>query len=156
MKRAAFMQRAIDLSLQMMEAGRGGPFGAVVVKGRKIIAEGNNEVTSANDPTAHAEITAIRAACAALGKFSLDGCEIYTSCEPSPMCLGAIYWARIDRIYYGNTRVDAARIGFDDEFLYTELVQPPERRKIPMSRLLEAEAQEVFRAWERKRDKVRC
>jgi guanine deaminase len=155
MKRAAFMQRAIDLSLERMESGRGGPFGAVIVKRQKIIAEGSNEVTSANDPTAHAEITAIRAACAALGKFSLDGCEIYTSCEPCPMCLGAIYWARIDRVYYGNTRVDAARIGFDDAFLYTEILQPPERRKIPMSRLLEAEAQEVFEAWERKPDKIR-
>jgi len=150
-----FMQRAIDLSREMMDAGRGGPFGAIVVKDGKIIAEGSNQVTSAHDPTAHAEISAIRAACTALGRFSLAGCEIYTSCEPCPMCLGAIYWARLDHIYYGNTRVDAARIGFDDEFLYTEIAQPPQARKIPMSRLLEAEAAEAFEAWERKPDKIR-
>jgi tRNA(Arg) A34 adenosine deaminase TadA len=150
-----FMQRAIDLSREMMDAGRGGPFGAVIVKDGRIIAEGSNEVTSANDPTAHAEISAIRAACAALDRFSLAGCEIYTSCEPCPMCLAAIYWARIERIYYGNTKVDAARIGFDDAFLYTEIGLPPEDRKIPMSRLLEAEAADAFAAWERKPDKIR-
>jgi tRNA(Arg) A34 adenosine deaminase TadA len=150
-----FMQRAIDLSREMMEAGNGGPFGAIIVKDGKIIAEGSNQVTSANDPTAHAEISAIRAACAALGDFKLAGCEIYTSCEPCPMCLAAIYWARIDRIYYGNTRADAARIGFDDDFLYTEIALPVEERQIPMSRLLEAEAADAFAAWEKKPDKIR-
>ena len=155
MSATEFMQRAIDLSREMMDAGAGGPFGAVIVKDGTIIAEGGNAVTSANDPTAHAEISAIRAACAALARFSLVGCEIYTSCEPCPMCLAAIYWARIDHIYYGNTKVDAARIGFDDAFLYTELALPPEDRKIPMSRLLEAEAAAAFDAWERKPDKIR-
>jgi tRNA(Arg) A34 adenosine deaminase TadA len=155
MTETVFMQRAIDLSREMMDAGRGGPFGAVIVKDGKIIAEGSNQVTSANDPTAHAEISAIRAACAVLDRFSLAGCAIYTSCEPCPMCLAAIYWARIDRIYYGNTRFDAARIGFDDEFLYTEIAQPPEDRKIPMSRLLEAEAADAFAVWERKPGKIR-
>jgi tRNA(Arg) A34 adenosine deaminase TadA len=150
-----FMRRAIDLSREMMEAGRGGPFGAIIVKDGMIIAEGSNGVTSANDPTAHAEISAIRAACAALGDFKLIGCEIYTSCEPCPMCLSAIYWARIKRIYYGNTRSDAARIGFDDEFLYTEIALPAEDRVIPMSRLLEAEAADAFAAWETKPDKIR-
>jgi len=155
MRRTAFMRRAVAVSREMMEAGRGGPFGAVIVKDGRIVAEGWNKVTSANDPTAHAEITAIRAACAAIGDFSLEGCDIYTSCEPCPMCLGAIYWARIGHIYYGNTRVDAARIGFDDEFLYTEIVKAPEHRKIPMSRLLKAEARGAFEAWECKHDKIR-
>ncbi len=155
MSETEFMQRAIDLSREMMETGSGGPFGAIIVKDGKIIAEGSNQVTSANDPTAHAEVSAIRAACTALDRFSLAGCDIYTSCEPCPMCLAAIYWARIDRIYYGNTRVDAARIGFDDEFLYTEIALPIEDRQIPMSRLLEAEAAEAFDAWEKKPDKIR-
>jgi tRNA(Arg) A34 adenosine deaminase TadA len=155
MSKTVFMQRAIDLSREMMDSGRGGPFGAVIVKDGKIIAEGSNAVTSANDPTAHAEISAIRAACAALDDFKLAGCDIYTSCEPCPMCLAAIYWARVDHIYYGNTKIDAARIGFDDAFLYTELALPPEDRKIPMSRLLEAEAADAFAAWEQKPDKIR-
>jgi guanine deaminase len=149
------MKRAIELSREMMETGTGGPFGALIVKGGVIVAEGANRVTTSNDPTAHAEIGAIRAACAALGHFSLAGCEIYTSCEPCPMCLAAIYWARLDRIYYGNSRTDAARIGFDDEFLYTEITQPIAERQIPLQRLLPSEAKQTFDAWELKRDKVR-
>jgi guanine deaminase len=155
MDAVGLMQRAIDLSREMMEAGTGGPFGAIIVKDGVIIAEGANCVTTANDPTAHAEISAIRAACATLGYFSLAGCEIYTSCEPCPMCLAAIYWARLDRIYYGNSRSDAAHIGFDDEFLYTEIAQPIAARQIPMERLLPAEAKQAFDAWELKPDKVR-
>src|SRR5487761_1508170 len=119
-----FMRRAISLSREQMEHGGGGPFGAVIVKGGVIIAEGWNRVTSTNDPTAHAEIVAIRAACAVLGSFSLGDCEIYASCEPCPMCLAAIYWARLERVYYANTRADAARIGFDDDFLYREIAAP--------------------------------
>jgi guanine deaminase len=155
MSAEVFMERAIALSREMMEKGRGGPFGAVIVRDGKIIAEGNNEVTSTNDPTAHAEIVAIRAACAALSSFSLHNCEIYTSCEPCPMCLAAIYWARVDRIYYANTRADAARIGFDDEFLYRELTLPIEARTLPLIRLAPEGARAAFDAWERKSDKVR-
>jgi guanine deaminase len=150
-----FMRRAIALSREKMEAGNGGPFGAVVVREGKIIAEGWNQVTSTFDPTAHAEITAIRHACLALAQFSLAGCEIYTSCEPCPMCLAAIYWARLDRIYYANSRQDAARIGFDDEMLYREVALPVEQRSVTMTRLLEAEARAVFESWEKKADKVR-
>ena len=148
------MRRAIALSVAMMRADRGGPFGAVIVRDGAVIAEGFNRVTSDNDPTAHAEIVAIRAACAALGTFSLEGCEIYTSCEPCPMCLAAIYWARLDRIFYANTREDAARIGFDDDHIYREIPLPPERRAIPMSRMLADEAADAFREWEEKPDKV--
>src|ERR1700728_4672046 len=120
-----FMARAIQLSIENVRTGRGGPFGAVVVKDGKIIAEAANNVTGTNDPTAHAEILAIREACRNLGAFELTGCEIYTSCEPCPMCLGAIYWARPARVYYGNTATDAAAIGFDDSFIYVELQIPP-------------------------------
>ncbi len=148
------MRRAIALSREMMEKGTGGPFGAVIVKDGRIIAEGYNQVTSNNDPTAHAEIVAIRAACAALGSFSLRGSEIYSSCEPCPMCLAAIYWARIDRIYYGNDRQAAARIGFDDEFLYREIALPLEARSLEIQQLLGDEAREAFDAWERKPDKI--
>ena len=119
------MRRAVALSIQAMRTNRGGPFGAVIVKDGRVVAEGVNRVTSDNDPTAHAEVSAIRAACAALGTFSLDGCDIYTSCEPCPMCLAAIHWARIARIFYGNTREDAARIGFDDERIYREIALSP-------------------------------
>ena len=149
-----FMRRAIQLSLEKMEQGSGGPFGAVVVKDGAIIAEGWNRVTSINDPTAHAEIVAIRAACTALGRFSLHDCEIYTSCEPCPMCLAAVYWARLERIYYANTRADAARIGFDDDLLYRELAAPIAARHLPMIRLLPDEARLAFEAWERKPDKT--
>jgi tRNA(Arg) A34 adenosine deaminase TadA len=154
MSAEGFMRRAIALSREMMEKGTGGPFGAVIVKDGRIIAEGYNQVTSNNDPTAHAEIVAIRAACAALGSFSLRGSEIYSSCEPCPMCLAAIYWARIDRIYYGNDRQAAARIGFDDEFLYREIALPLEARSLEIQQLLGDEAREAFDAWERKPDKI--
>ncbi|MBU6476106.1 MAG: nucleoside deaminase [Alphaproteobacteria bacterium] len=150
-----FMRRAISLSREKMNAGAGGPFGAVIVKGDRIIGEGWNRVTSANDPTAHAEVTAIRAACTAENDFSLDGCDIYTSCEPCPMCLAAIYWARIGRIYYANTRKDAAAIGFDDDFLYREVALPLEKREKQTLRLLSGEALEVFGEWEKKADKIR-
>ena len=150
-----FMRRAIELSRQVMERGGGGPFGAVIVKDGRIIAEGSNLVTSTNDPTAHAEVVAIRLACAALGSFSLQGCEVYTSCEPCPMCLSAIYWARLDCIYYGNNRQDAARIGFDDDFLYREIGLPLEARSVPLVRLLPEEARVAFDAWDAKPDKIR-
>jgi guanine deaminase len=142
-----FMQRAIELSMENVRSGRGGPFGAVVVKDGEIIAEGVNQVTATNDPTAHAEVTAIREACRKLQTFELKGCEIYTSCEPCPMCLGAIYWARPDRVYFGNTAADAARIGFDDSLIYREISQPHSQRKIPMIQMMHDEAFEAFRAW---------
>jgi tRNA(Arg) A34 adenosine deaminase TadA len=152
---AAFMRRAIELSTENVLSGRGGPFAALVVSEGEIVAEGTNLVTSTNDPTAHAEVVAIRRACSALGSFQLAGCDIYSSCEPCPMCLGAIYWARPARVLFGNTRQDAAAIGFDDSLIYAELAMPIERRKIPMIPLLREEAQEAFRAWQRKADKVR-
>ncbi|MGB9145407.1 MAG: nucleoside deaminase [Acidobacteriaceae bacterium] len=142
-----FMRRAIALATENVRSGAGGPFGAVIVRDGKPIAEGANCVTRENDPTAHAEVRAIRAACQALGAFSLRGCEIYTSCEPCPMCLAAIYWARIDRIWYANTSADAARIAFDDAFLYKEMKLPPEQRAIPSAMLLHDEAWESFQAW---------
>ncbi|MFL5256883.1 MAG: nucleoside deaminase [Rhodopila sp.] len=148
------MRRAIALSLQMMRSNRGGPFGAVIVKDGKVIAEGANQVTSTNDPTAHAEIAAIRRACQVLETFDLTGCEIYTSCEPCPMCLGAIYWARIRRIYYANDRHDAARIGFRDDLLYREIPLPLPQRAIPTQPLLREEGKAVFDEWHRKPDKV--
>src|ERR1700737_4143796 len=126
-----FMARAIQLSLDNIRSGRGGPFGAVVVKDGTIVAEGTNQVTSTNDPTAHAEVLAIREACKKLHVFELLDCELYTSCEPCPMCLGAIYWARISRIYFANTAEDAAGIGFDDSFIYSELKLPHAQRRIP-------------------------
>lgn len=152
---SAFMRRAIELSREHMLAGEGGPFGAVVVRDGRIVGEGWNRVTSALDPTAHAEITAIREACRALGTFELRGCEIYTSCEPCPMCLAAIYWARLDRIWYANTRQDAAGIQFDDEWLYREVARPVDERSLPAGQILREEALEVFRAWEAKPDKIR-
>jgi tRNA(Arg) A34 adenosine deaminase TadA len=150
-----FMRRAIELSAQRMREGAGGPFGAVIVKDGKIVAEGWNRVTSSNDPTAHAEVTAIRDACKALGTFSLAGCEIFTSCEPCPMCLSAIYWARLDRIYFANSRQDAAAIGFDDEFLYREVSKRVEDRSIPTIKIEMPEARAVFAEWQSKTDKVR-
>ena len=149
------MREAIRLSLSKMRGICGGPFGAVVVRRGKIIARGWNRVTSANDPTAHAEITAIRAACKKLETFQLADCEIYTSCEPCPMCLAAIYWARIKKVFYAGTRKDAAGIGFDDELIYRELARPVARRKIPMKQLLHGEALKVFNEWRDKPDKVR-
>ncbi|MBK6835067.1 MAG: nucleoside deaminase [Bacteroidetes bacterium] len=150
----AFMREAIKLSLDNMRAGNGGPFGAVIVKDGKIIARGFNKVTSTNDPTAHAEVVAIREACKALGSFQLDGCEIYTSCEPCPMCLGAIYWARPDKMYYANTKVDAANIGFDDQFIYEEIELDLDKRKLPTEQLLQEEAIEAFKEWQSKTDKI--
>lgn len=149
-----FMRRAIELSRIHMEAGEGGPFGSVVVKHGEILGEGWNRVTSSHDPTAHAEVVAIRAACARLDTFELRGCEIYTSCEPCPMCLGAIYWARLDRIWYANGRADAAAIQFDDEWLYREVALAPGARSLPAAQLLRDEALTVFRAWDAKSDKI--
>lgn len=149
-----FMRHAIALSRRGMEAGAGGPFGAVVVVDGKVVAEGWNQVTSTNDPTAHAEIVAIRRACTALGRYELKGATVYTSCEPCPMCLAALYWSRCDAVVYANDRVQAASIGFDDELLYREIPKPIEARALPMRRLLAAEALEVFRDWAAKPDKV--
>ena len=150
-----FMRRAIDLSRIHMEAGEGGPFGAVVVKDGHILGEGWNRVTSTCDPTAHAEVVAIRDACGRLGTFTLKGCEIYTSCEPCPMCLSAIYWARLDRIWFANGRADAAAIQFDDEWLYREVALPMTDRSLPAVELMRDEALAVFRAWDAKVDKTR-
>ena len=155
MSAESFMRRAIALSVEQARSGGGGPFGAVIVKDGRIIAEGANSVTASHDPTAHAEIVAIRNACAALHDFSLAGCEIYTSCEPCPMCLAAIYWARLDRIHYGNGRADAARIGFDDAFLYEEIPRAIEARSIPTGQFLAEEALAAFVVWDEKADKVR-
>jgi len=149
------MRAAILLSRAKMRANCGGPFGAVVVRQGKIIARGWNQVTSANDPTAHAEVTAIRAACKKLKTFRLDDCELYTSCEPCPMCLAAIYWARFKKVYYANTRRDAAKIQFDDDLIYREVARPVSRRMLPMRQLLRPEALEVFREWQAKPDKIR-
>ena len=152
--KAFFMRQAIELAENGVSNGEGGPFGAVVVKNGKIIGQGNNKVTSLNDPTAHAEIVAIRDACQNLKSFQLDDCEIYTTCEPCPMCLGAIYWARPKAIHYALTRKDAADIGFDDDFIYQELDKPLNLRKIPMIQVLKSEAQDVFDFWEKKVDKI--
>lgn len=149
-----FMDRAIQLSIDNVHSGRGGPFGAVVVKDGNIVGEGTNQVTSTNDPTAHAEVLAIREACEQLGVFDLEGCEIYTSCEPCPMCLGAIYWARLSRIYFANAAADASKIGFDDSLIYRELAQPHSQRKIPMIQIMREEASAAFRAWEARPDKI--
>ena len=149
------MRAAIRLSLSKMRAGFGGPFGAVVVRKGKIVGRGWNQVTSSNDPTAHAEVTAIRDACRRLKTFQLDGCELYTSCEPCPMCLSAIYWARFKKVYYANTRKDAARIQFDDDLIYREVAKPLAKRIIPMKQLLRPEALKVFVEWKNKTDKIR-
>jgi guanine deaminase len=150
----ALMRRAIALSAEKMRAGLGGPFGAIIARRGKVIARGYNQVTSANDPTAHAEIMAIRAACQALQSFSLAGCDLFTSCEPCPMCLGAIYWARLDRVYYGNTRADAAAIGFDDARIYRELQASIADRSVPLIQLVPEEARRVFQEWSEKPDKM--
>jgi guanine deaminase len=150
----AFMARTIELSIENVRSGRGGPFAAVVVKDGRIVAEGVNCVTSRNDPTAHAEVVAIREACKRLDNFELDGCELYTSCEPCPMCLGAIYWARPARVYFGNTARDASKAGFDDSFIYQEIARPYSLRKIPMIPLMRTEALEALRVWDEKRDKI--
>ncbi len=150
----SFMAAAVGLSATRMRAGEGGPFGAVIVKDGAIVSEGHNRVTSSNDPTAHAEVVAIREACTALGTFSLEGCVIYTSCEPCPMCLAAIYWARLDAVYYANTRKDAARIGFDDDHIYDEIPKPVDQRAIPMVHLDLQQARDVFEEWRAKPDKI--
>lgn len=150
-----FMKEAITLSLENIRNGRGGPFAALIVKDGKVIARGTNLVTSTNDPTAHAEIVAIREACKALGTFQLEGCELYTTCEPCPMCMGAIYWARPTRVFFANTKEDAAKAGFDDSLIYEELVRTLDRRKIPMVQVMRDEAFAVFEEWEKKGDKIR-
>ena len=148
------MRAAIGLSLRMMRRGQGGPFGAVVVRGNRIVGRGWNQVTSTNDPTAHAEVVAIRDACRRLRTYHLDHCDLYTSCEPCPMCLSAIYWARLRRVFYGNTRKDAAKIAFDDDFIYAQVALPIHRRKLPMQKLLREEALQVFQEWEKKADRI--
>lgn len=150
-----YMERAIELSLENVRSGRGGPFAAVVVKDGKVIAEGTNRVTATNDPTAHAEVVAIREACRALNSFQLTGCEIYTTCEPCPMCLGAVYWARPARVFFAATAADAARFGFDDSFIGQELQRPAAERGIPMEQMMGEEALAAFRLWEQKPDKVK-
>ncbi len=150
-----FMARALALSLENVRSGRGGPFGAVIVRRGEIIAEGVNCVTATNDPTAHAEMVAIREACRKLQSFELLDCEIYTSCEPCPMCLGAIYWARPARVYFANSAADAAQAGFDDAFIYEELSMAHAGRKIPMIQLRHDEALAAFRAWRSQSDKIR-
>ena len=148
------MARAIALAVENVRAGRGGPFGAVVVKDGKIIAEGANCVTLTNDPSAHAEIVAIREACKKLGVFELRDCDLYTSCEPCPMCLGAIYWARPARVYFGGTAADASLAGFDDSLIYREISQAHAKRKIPMFQVMRDEALEAFRAWKESPNKI--
>ncbi|MEM7102243.1 MAG: nucleoside deaminase [Bacteroidota bacterium] len=150
----AFLREAIRLSIENVNEDAGGPFGAVIVKDGEIIAKGSNKVTVINDPTAHAEVMAIRNACAELEDFNLEGCTIYTSCEPCPMCLSAIYWARVERIVYANSRQDAAAIGFDDNFLYNEIPKPLEERNIPIEQTLADEAIKAFKLWEKDDDKV--
>lgn len=149
-----FMQKAIELSIKNIDKG-GGPFGAVIVKDNKIISTGANRVTANNDPTAHAEVNAIRKAARKLGSFDLSGCVIYTSCEPCPMCLGAIYWARIDRIFYGNSKKDAADIGFDDSFIYEELKLDYSNRKVKITQFLPEMSIMAFKKWDAKTDKIK-
>jgi tRNA(Arg) A34 adenosine deaminase TadA len=149
-----FMARAIELSIESVNTG-GGPFGSVIVKDEKIIAEGFNKVTSTNDPTAHGEIVAIRKACKSLNNFNLSGCELYSTCEPCPMCLSAIYWAHIDKVYYANTRDDAKKIDFDDSLIYSELLKNVKIRKIPMAQMMREEALKAFELWDKKTDKVK-
>ncbi len=154
MNKEELMEKAIERSSFGMRNDFGGPFGAIIVKDNEIIAEGFNNVTSSNDPTAHAEITAIRNACKKLNTFDLSGCELYTSCEPCPMCLAAIYWARIEKIYYANTKEDAANINFDDDFIYKEFEKNKFERSIPMEQLGRESAIKVFEEWAKKTDKV--
>ncbi len=148
------MKRAIELSIESVSGG-GGPFGCVIVKDEKIVSEGSNKVTSNNDPTAHGEIVAIREACKKINNFSLNGYELYSSCEPCPMCLSAIYWARINKIYYANTRIDAQKIDFDDSLIYSEFKKSIDKRKIPMIQMMRSEALKAFELWNKKIDKVK-
>jgi guanine deaminase len=150
-----FMREAIRQAVENVRAGRGGPFGAAVVKDGHVIATGANSVTSTNDPTAHAEVNVIREACRILGAFQLDGCEIYTSCEPCPMCMGAIYWARPDRVYFAATAKDAADAGFDDSFIYNELTRAHSDRQIPLEPMMRDEGLEPFREWKQKEDRIK-
>ena len=149
-----FMKRAIELSVESINKG-GGPFGSVIVKDNKIIAEGSNKVTPTNDPTAHGEIVAIRDACKKLNNFNLSGCELYSNCEPCPMCLSAIYWARINKIFFANTREDARKIDFDDSLIYSEFKKNINERKIPMVQIMRDEALKAFQLWDKKKDKVK-
>ena len=149
-----FMARAVKLSIENVQSGRGGPFGAVIVRHGAIIAESANQVTLTNDPTAHAEMLAIRNACKKLGAFDLGECAIYASSEPCPMCLGAIYWARLSKIYFANSAADAANYGFDDSMIYSEFTKPSGRRKIPMDQIMREQALEAFRAWEASPNKI--
>jgi len=149
-----FMKRAIELSVESVNKG-GGPFGCVIVKDEKIVSEGSNKVTSTNDPTAHGEIVAIREACKKINNFSLNGHELYSTCEPCPMCLSAIYWARIEKIYYANTRKDAQKIDFDDSLIYSELQKNLDKRKISMVQMMRNEALKAFELWDKKIDKVK-
>ena len=149
-----FMIRAIELSIESVNS-EGGPFGSIIVKNDKVIAEGSNKVTLNNDPTAHGEIVAIRKACKSLNNFNLSGCELYSTCEPCPMCLSAIYWAHIDKVYYANTRNDAQKIDFDDSLIYSELLTNVKKRKIPMVPMMRDEALKVFELWDKKTDKVK-
>lgn len=149
-----FMTRAIELAKMSVETNTGGPFGCVVVKDGKIVGEGSNRVTSTNDPTAHAEVVAIREACAGLNSFQLDGCAIYTSCEPCPMCLGAIYWARPAHVFYACTREDAAEIGFDDDFIYEELEKNNGERELQLTNIMRDESLAVFEQWAANPDKI--
>ena len=148
------MERAIELSIQSVNNG-GGPFSSIIVRGEKIIAEGSNKVTLSNDPTAHGEIVAIREACKKLNNFNLSGCELYSTCEPCPMCLSAIYWSRINKIYYANTREDARKIDFDDSSIYSEFQKNISERKIPMTQIMRNEALKAFELWDKKTDKVK-
>ena len=148
------MKRAIELSLESVNKG-GGPFGCVIVKDEKIVSEGSNKVTSSKDPTAHGEIVAIREACKKINNFSLSGFELYSSCEPCPMCLSAIYWARIDKVYFANTRQDAQKIDFDDSLIYSEFQKNLDKRKIPMVQMMRSEAIKAFELWDKKTDKVK-
>jgi guanine deaminase len=149
-----FMARAIQLSIDNVHSNHGGPFGAVIVKNGSIVAEGVNRVTATNDPTAHAEMIAIREACTKLGVFELQDCELYSSCEPCPMCFGAIYWARLARVYFGNFAADASKIGFDDSFIYRQFAQPFSQRAIPMVQTMREQALAAFRAWQEKPNKI--
>ena len=148
------MKRAIELSIESVNKG-GGPFGCVIVKDKKIVSEGSNKVTSSKDPTAHGEIVAIREACKKINNFSLSGFELYSSCEPCPMCLSAIYWARIDKVYFANTRQDAQKIDFDDSLIYSEFQKNIDKRKIPMAQMMRSEALKAFELWDKKTDKVK-
>ncbi len=153
-QKEVFMRRASEVGQKNVDESLGGPFGAVIVKNGEIIAEGANHVTTWNDPSAHAEVVAIREACKKLGSFQLDGCELYSSCEPCPMCLGAIYWARPNKVYYSSTAEDAKNIGLDDAFIYEEIEKEHEQRKIPFERLIVPESQKVFETWAKKTDKT--